>query len=185
MYGGAPFAYTFAMRNANPVVDPYRHMEWANAVLWTLIIDNEDARVNDEFLRRMRHVHQTENAFLQVWKGERIDQNAGETSDPFELIRFARDVSAELLSFVRTEAPSRFDEPVIVPWARRFGAVSGFDPQPTTMYDTIFQLCAHGVHHRAQVNPLLRTVNVTPPFIDYIGWVWRGQPDAAWPDNLA
>ena len=51
---------------------------------WTLIVDNDKTRVNDDFLRRMRHIHQTESAFLQVWKGEPVGFEDGETSDPFE-----------------------------------------------------------------------------------------------------
>ena len=183
LQNSAVFAYTHAMRNANSLIDPYRHMEWANALLWTLIVDNDKTRENDDFLRRMRHIHQTESAFLQVWKGESIGFDDGETSDPFELVRFARGVCGGLMGFVATVDPSRFDEVVTVPWARRFGAVSGFESQPSTLFDTIFQLCAHGVHHRAQINTLFRGVNVTPPFIDYIGWVWRGRPDAVWPDG--
>lgn len=72
---------------------------------------------------------------------------------------------------------------ILLPWASYFGEANAFDPAKTTLFDTFYQLCAHGVHHRAQINTLLRELGISPPLIDYIGWAWRGRPDPVWPES--
>ena len=51
----------------------------------------------------------------------------------------------------------------------------------TTLGETVFQVWAHTTAHRAQVNTRLRDAGVTPPLVDYIGWLWAGRPQADWP----
>jgi len=40
-----------------------------------------------------------------------------------------------------------------------------------TLSDCLLQAALHGVHHRAQINLLLRAAGETPPAIDYIAFV--------------
>jgi uncharacterized damage-inducible protein DinB len=40
-----------------------------------------------------------------------------------------------------------------------------------TVSDCLLQVALHGVHHRAQINLLLRAAGETPPLIDYIAFL--------------
>ena len=50
--------------------DQFRHMEWADAVVWQTAL-SVDAALADETLRaRLHHIHLVQRVFLAVWQGE-------------------------------------------------------------------------------------------------------------------
>ncbi len=178
---GVPFEGPATMRNET-INDLFRHMEWADALLWSVVLGSDPGLVrNEELLRRLRHIHRTQSAFLHVWRGEVVDFASSPGLEASPLLDFARNLGMDVRMFVESVDEARLAEVVELPWSRHFGEISGFDPAPTTLFDTFYQLCAHGVHHRAQINSLLRELGLTPPLIDYIGWAWQGRPEAVWP----
>lgn len=52
---------------------------------------------------------------------------------------------------------------------------AGFDSTPyaATPWDIALQLNYHSIHHRAQIQTLIRQQGLTPDFIDYIGTKYR------------
>ena len=60
--------------------------------------------------------------------------------------------------------------------ADRFG-----DPRGNvTLGVTAFHAVAHTTHHRGQVMTRLRELGGAPPLVDYVIWVWSGNPVAEW-----
>jgi uncharacterized damage-inducible protein DinB len=53
-----------------------------------------------------------------------------------------------------------------------------------TIGQTATQLALHSSHHRGQINTRLRDAGAEPPLVDFIAWVWWGQPAAAWPASV-
>jgi uncharacterized damage-inducible protein DinB len=163
----------------------YRHLEWADARVWTGALGSDAARADPELLDRLQHIHLTQRAFLDVW----TDQPVGKYLDlrfPSlrELYAWARPyytAVAAFLSSVRTEGLSN---PVSVPWAKYFARELGGGVGATTLGETLFQVTAHSTYHRAQVNTRLRALGVTPPLVDYIAWLWLERPAPEWPDAV-
>ncbi|NNE35299.1 MAG: hypothetical protein HKN13_08690, partial [Rhodothermales bacterium] len=69
---------------------------------------------------------------------------------------------------------------ITVPWAKFFARSLGHEPADTSLGDTLMQVALHTQHHRAQISTYLRELDVSPPMVDYIGWVWSGRPDPEW-----
>ena len=49
-----------------------------------------------------------------------------------------------------------------------------------TLGVTAFHVVAHTTHHRGQVMTRLRELGGAPPLVDYVIWVWSGNPVAEW-----
>ena len=83
-----------------------------------------------------------------------------------------------------TADPDTLARPVEMPWAKRFAATTGQITHPTLARSAL-HLALHSAHHRGQVNVRLRALGAEPPLVDYIAWIWKGQPEAQWPRNVA
>ncbi len=46
-------------------------------------------------------------------------------------------------------------------------------PHSAKIIDVALQLNYHSIHHRAQIQSFIRAEGHTPPFVDYIGTVWK------------
>jgi uncharacterized damage-inducible protein DinB len=70
------------------------------------------------------------------------------------------------------------------PWAEqltaRFGRV-----HPTSLRQSIIQIAMHSAYHRGQVNTRVRELGGPPPLVDFVAWIWLGQPPAEWPAHTA
>lgn len=161
--------------------DLYRHMEWADARVWSAVLACEGAPGDEALRRRLHHVHLVQRAFLSVWRGEPVDATAGEALDLAALAAWARDYHPEARAFLETSATTALLEPVRLPWSAHVRDQLGLEPAPTTLRDTALQVCGHTAHHRGQVMLQLRALGATPPLVDFIAWVWLGRPAPDWP----
>ncbi len=50
---------------------------------------------------------------------------------------------------------------------------SGGTIYSASIRDVTLQLNYHSIHHRAQIQTIIRQQGLTPPFVDYIGTVWK------------
>jgi len=71
---------------------------------------------------------------------------------------------------------------ISVPWTESIEKELGGPASPACLGDTVYQVAAHSAHHRAQIQSRIREIGGSPAMVDYIGWIWRGQPDADWPE---
>ena len=50
--------------------DLRKHMEWADAAVWTAVLACEEARKDPKLRERLYHLHLVQYAFLRIWRGE-------------------------------------------------------------------------------------------------------------------
>jgi len=162
-------------------VDLHRHMEWADAAVWGLVLGSDAACADPGLRERLHHVHLVQRTFLSVWRGEPIDRHAGEGLDLPALATWARAYYPQAQAHIATLSDAAFTAPVNLSWSRFVAERLGFEPAPTALRDTVLQVYAHTAHHRAQILTALRALGTTPPTVDYIMWVWEGRPEPGWP----
>lgn len=170
------------MTLAVTVADLLRQMEWADALIWRAVLSSpaatEDALLHD----RLYHVHVTQHAFLQLWRGVPAEIPLANTLDTISLLLWAKGFHVEA-------RPDRleFDGATLirsVPDSLLSKAESrlGIGAMTPTICDTVFQVITHSTYHRGQINTRLRELGCDPPLTEYFVWVWRGKPAADWPN---
>lgn len=166
--------------NSHSIRDLYRHMEWADAVVWADVLRRPETREDGRLRELLYHVHSVHWAYLRIWHGEPIDVPELASFERSEAVRdwgreFYRQVPA-LLDRLDAEALAR---PVELPWAEhlveRFGKA-----EPVTVEETLLQVALHSTYHRGQVNARLRALGGEPPLTDYVAWLWMSRPAPAW-----
>jgi uncharacterized damage-inducible protein DinB len=152
--------------------DLYKHMRWADGVIWKAVGSTDDPRVRD----LLAHLHMTERAFLKTWRGEQFERDLEIETIP-QILAWATKTLDEIAAFIDTVDFDDIDRPMIMPWAKRFAERSGLPgAADTTFRDTLLQLPMHSTYHRGQINARLRELGVDPPLTDYIAWCWFGRP---------
>jgi len=158
------------------------HLEWADAEVWRQVLATtaavDDGRVRELLL----HSHTVEWAYLQLWRGE-----APTVPEPHSfpdlpaVARWARQYHRERAPFTAALDEAALAQPVRFPWAERlaerFGTV-----HPTSVAQSLIQVAMHSAHHRGQVNTRLKELGAEPPLVDFVAWIWAGQPAPRWPD---
>lgn len=159
----------------------YGHMEWADAKIWRAIKKLPAEEVEAQMKERLFHIHFTQHAFRQVWEGETFKRMK---SDQFESVDaiydWAQTYYPKINAFIETLEDEAMKQPMNMPWAGYFGRGMGIEVADTTLGETMLQVACHSIHHRAQLNMQIRSLDQEPPLIDYIVWLWSGQPAAEW-----
>lgn len=161
--------------------DLFRHMEWADAIVWSAVIDCEAARTNEALVEKLRHLHRTQQYFLKVWRREDLSYEKLELplGDELALVRAWH---AETRTWLDTLSGADLAGELSMPWADHFAKRAGAErAAPTLLGETMVQIAMHSTYHRGQVNLLLRSCEVTPPLTDYIAWLWLARPEPKWP----
>jgi uncharacterized damage-inducible protein DinB len=165
--------------------DLYRHLEWAEARVWTAALGSDAAVADPELRDRLQHIHLTQRAFLDVWTGQRVGRYQElQFRSLRDLYAWAWPYYAAVAAFLNSATTERLSTPTSVPWARYFAEERGGAVGTTTLAETLFQVTAHSAYHRGQVNTRLRALGVTPPLVDYIAWLWLERPAAQWPSAV-
>ena len=154
-----------------------RQMEWADALVWAAALPSPEAAGDHKLRGTLFHIHMVQRAFLSVWKSGQLTRAPEEAPELTTTLEAARDFYAELTPFLSALGVDELGRPVVLPWARRFGAAHA----TPTLADTIIQVTMHSAYHRGQANARLRELGVEPPLTDYIAWVWFGRPEPQWP----
>src|SRR6185436_3307255 len=153
---------------------------WADALVWQTVLSSpaaaEDALLHD----RLYHVHVTQHAFLQVWRGVTAEIPLADTLDTASLALWAK-------GFYVETAPDRLqlDEDMLgrsVPdtLLSKAEARLGIRAITPTICDTVLQVVTHSTYHRGQINTRLRELGLDPPLTEFFVWVWLGKPEADW-----
>lgn len=170
---------------ATHIKDAFHHMEWADAAVWTAVLSAPAATTDVFTAKTLFHIHETHHAFLNTWQEKPFERFKYEDFDGLKAIHhWGLAFYAKLPATLESLSDERMDEVCILPWARYYGRVLGRDPEETKLKDTLHQLASHTMHHRGQVLRRLRELEVNPPTVDYILWVWSGRPGANHPSTL-
>lgn len=159
----------------------FDHMQWADATVWRAVLATPSLSEDVILHARLYHIHATQHAFLQAWRGEEVvftkaDQYPGLDA----VLRYARSFYEVAPAYVAALAPEAVDAELVLPWSSYFAKRAGFAAAPSTLGETLLQLPSHSTYHRGQVNIRLRELGTTPPLVDFIAWVWAGKSSSDW-----
>jgi uncharacterized damage-inducible protein DinB len=159
----------------------FRHMQWADAEVWRVVMATPAATSDKKLMNLVRHIHAVQRSFHRMWTNTAIDEDDVDGHrEPEALREWARAWYAEAESFLARTDAEGLNEIVVMPWLPHFAEQLGRPLQAPTLADTLVQLPAHSTYHRGQVNARLREVGGQPPMVDYIAWVWFGRPEPNW-----
>jgi uncharacterized damage-inducible protein DinB len=163
--------------------DLFRHMEWADALVWSVALKTPTL-VGDTSLReRLHHVHLVQRAFLHVWRGEQMHFEGTDALRGKSLAKWGREYHSDVRGFLATLEGPQLDDPVHLPWAAQIMERLGTSITDPSLGETLAQVASHSSYHRGQVNARIRELGVEPPLTDFIAWVWSSKPEAAWPSG--
>lgn len=167
--------------NKNVLTDLYRHMEWADAAVWSSVLAQGSGRTDAKLREYLYHLHMVQRAFLRVWRGEPREAPYPTFNDAQSLMLWGRAYYGEAFAHLESLRDENVSEPMPVPWAAMVERRLGRAPETTTIGETALQVALHSLYHRGQINARLRDIGGEPPLVDYIAWVWLGRPAADWP----
>jgi len=163
------------------LTDLYRHMEWADAAVWTATLAADDGPGDAKMRGYFYHLHMVQRAFLRTWRGEPRETPYPKFDEPVALMLWGQTYYAEAFAQIETLKNAKLSEPMPLPWAEMVAERLGRAPEVTTIGETAMQVALHSTYHRGQINARLREVGGEPPLVDYIAWIWLGRPAAVWP----
>ena len=162
--------------------DVYRHMEWADARIWTAVLASESAMQDDFVCKTLMHLHETQHSFLNAWLENPFVRWKFEDFESMEAIcSWGKDFYTPQQAFFQSLSDDDLNRPMILPWAKYMQRALGHPAADTTLWETIHQLASHSMHHRGQIARKIREAGSVPPLNDHIGWVWSSRPPANWP----
>ncbi len=170
------------MFDVKTLTDLYRHMQWADAAVWTSVFASETGRTDAKLREYFYHLHLVQHMFLRLWRDElREAPTPPSFDDAQSLVEWARDYYGKIFAHLDTLDDEKVSEPVPTPWAKMVEQQLGRPPETATISETILQVALHSLYHRGQINARLREIGGAPPLVDYIAWIWLGRPAPVWP----
>lgn len=164
------------------LLDLFRHMEWADAKVWSTVplASPPDARLRHLLV----HLHVVQQAFHAVWTHRDVRTIVREPEEFATLVEvrdWARGAYAGASAFVDAASDGDLAAPLALPWSGQLTAALGRAPGPTTLAETCLQVANHSTYHRGQVNARVRELGREPALVDYIAWIWFERPAPEWP----
>ncbi|MGC8774561.1 MAG: DinB family protein [Chlorobaculum sp.] len=163
------------------LIDQFRHMAWADALVFSTITGKAGVERDDYILAKLRHLHAVQRIFLDVWFARPLDPRVADDLAVEKLVLFAREVHAASMLFLETLTPVELECVIELPWSKTATEKLGFTVAEHSLAETLVQVPEHSAYHRGQIAARLRELGVDPPMTDYIAWIWRHKPEAAWP----
>jgi uncharacterized damage-inducible protein DinB len=170
------------MDNLETLQELFRHMEWADARVWTAVFARAQLVADSNLKERLYHIHMVQGAFLKVWRGDQFRPvEAASFPDLWALMSWAREGYAEFNEYVAGLGGMDMERPIVMPWIEMFEKRLGRKADAPTFHETLLQVAMHSAYHRGQVSTKLRELGGEPPLTDFIVWVWAGKPQPSWP----
>jgi len=160
--------------------DLYRHMEWADASVWRVVLVSQDASTDQKLRELFYHLHLVQRAFLRAWRGEPRDTPYPIFDEANSLMHWGRSYYPELTAHFEELTGVEILKPMQLPWGDIVERELGRKPESISIGETMLQVPLHSQYHRGQINARLRAVGGEPPRVDYIVWAWIGRPAADW-----
>ena len=159
------------------LTDLYRHQAWADAEHWRAVLAHPAAVDDIPVRNRLHHIHQVQQAFLWTLRGARESEMKWTRPEEFPGLRGLPEVAqayhAESVPYVEALDRSALDEMIRILWFKD-------PPLSITREEALLQCAMHSHYHRGQNATRLRELGATPPLTDFIYWLWKGKPAAAW-----
>jgi uncharacterized damage-inducible protein DinB len=171
------------MMNLNALREFYRHMEWADATVWTSVMASSSGRTDEKLRSYLYHLHLVQYAFLKAWRGGPLEAPKESFDDTQSLLPWARAYYGQAMAHLESLDEEKLSDPMPLAWAKMVEKALGRAPETPTIGETILQVALHSLYHRGQVNARLSEVGGKPPLVDYIAWVWFARPAPEWPSG--
>lgn len=153
--------------------DMHDHMAWADAV-WFDTWGRSEHREDEDLRSRVRHMADTEQAFLQVLNGEPCAFEREAPLPDFQALRIRTQANhVAFQAFLRGLAPEGLGRQVHIPWFPG-------PPCRVTVDEALTQVAMHAQHHRGQLMTRLKHLGGKPMNVDYIIWSWKQRPAGRW-----
>jgi uncharacterized damage-inducible protein DinB len=165
--------------NLTDLRDLYRHMEWADALVWQAVFAREEARKDERLRELFYHLHLVQCAWLRAWRSEPYEPFPT-FSDLHALMDWGRSYYKEIFLHLENQTADGMSKTMKLPWAEIVEQELGRQPASISISETMLQIPLHSQYHRGQINARLRAVGGEPPRVDYIVWIWLGRPEAVW-----
>jgi len=166
------------------LIDLASHSSWADATMWAAVLGYAEAARDSKIHGWLYHAHAVQWAYAHLWRGEELaipeEEEFGGAS---ALARWGYGANRAVLSYLRAASESDLERILELPWAKRLEEKYG-PIAPVTVAETALQVAMHSTHHRGQVAARLRELGGEPPTVDLISWLWRGKPEAEWPEEV-
>jgi uncharacterized damage-inducible protein DinB len=169
------------MVNKDILLDLYKHMEWADASVWTAVLAADDGPSDPKIRGYLYHLHMVQRLFLRAWRDEELQTPFPTFDEAVALMSWGRAYFGEAFEHLGGLRNEQLSEPKLLPWASMVQKLFGRAPEVTTLGETALQVALHSTYHRGQINARLREVGGEPPMVDYIAWLLLGRPAPAWP----
>lgn len=148
----------------------FDHLEWGNALVFDAL--SSELRPDPESLRLLAHILAAEELWLArihgraprfpVWPSLTLDECARLASN-------SRAAFLDLLGSLDADALQR---------VVRYTNSAGYTFE-NSVGDILVHVALHGHYHRGQIARQLRTMGLTPPYTDFIGFARREQEGGA------
>ena len=160
--------------------DLFQHMYWADIQVWNVVKNNLIKTEKEKKLKTLLfHIHMTQYAFIKIWENEIINfRKEEEFKNLIEVEKWGIEIHKSINKYFNTLTESKLDEIIEIHWAKYFEKQLGKKPKDVTCLDTMLQVSMHSTYHRGQINKKLRELDIAPPLVDYIIWLWAGKPNA-------
>lgn len=149
----------------------FAYHDWANERLLRIAATLDDAALDRDFemgpgsiRKTFLHLMGVEPYWLKNWAGTPALAQPAAPDTTVEQLKSAWAATA----VQRNEFIAQLDEPQAT---QVVSMLVGGPPLKFRVLDTLIQICVHGTHHRAQLVNMMRHSGVTPPGLDYLGWV--------------
>lgn len=153
------------------------HLLWADESVWKTVLPNPKASKDEYIKNTLFHSSMTIDAFCHVWNDEEFNIPKNESYSQIEQIKkYSDSVHGKLENFSKDLDKLELDKIIVVSWSKYFEKSSGEKADQTTLLDTIVQVIMHTTYHRGQISKRLRELEINPPLVDYITWLWSGKP---------
>jgi uncharacterized damage-inducible protein DinB len=166
--------------NRSCLNDLFRHMEWADALVWRAVFDSHTAVEDKRLLALFHHLHLVQHAHLRAWQGKPMAAQFPQFEESRPLLAWGRScydpISDHLKQLSDLELSNLFE----LPWTEIVTEQIGRRPAPVTLGEMMMQVPLHSLYHRGQINMRLREIGGQPPTVDYIVWRWLDKPLANW-----
>lgn len=167
--------------DATAIIDELiQHTEWADSVVFAAIQGKPQVEGDEVLLKRLRHIHLVQKAFLDVWLNQPINPHSTDSLNLLELAAFAKSLHRDIQEFQKALSSDDLDRVVHLPWSEQLSRTLGFEIANPSLGQTLLQVASHSSYHRGQVNARLRELGIEPPMTDFIAWVWANKPAPAW-----
>lgn len=157
-----------------PLKDLLAHQAWADAVFFKAW-GGSGAQGDTELRTRVDHQISTQEAFLQVLKGDAVALPERPLPEFGELKARCEAAHQVLRALGRGLDEASLARTVRVPW---------FPDPPCviTVSEALLQVCLHTQHHRGQNMTRLKALGAAPKNVDYVIWLWKQKPEGRWSD---